>query len=59
MKLTRTEGRLFLRDPIALLFGLVFPALLLLALGLFFPGFDEPTADLDGARSAIGAVGSA
>jgi len=50
MKLTRTEGRLFLRDPIALFFGLVFPGLLLLALGLFFPGFDEPSADLDGRR---------
>ena len=26
MKLTRLEGKLFLRDPIALFFGLVFPA---------------------------------
>lgn len=50
MKLTRTEGRLFVRDPIALFFGLVFPAVLLLALGYFFPGFDEPSADLDGSR---------
>lgn len=50
MKLTRTEGKLFARDPIALFFGLVFPAILLLALGYFFPGFDEPSADLDGAR---------
>ncbi len=50
MKITRTEGKLFARDPIALFFGLVFPAILLLALGYFFPGFDEPAADLDGAR---------
>ena len=50
MKLTRTEGRLFTRDPIALFFGLVFPGLLLLALGYLFPGFDEASADLDGAR---------
>lgn len=50
MKLARTESRLFVRDPIALFFGLVFPAILLLALGYFFPGFDEPAADLDGAR---------
>ncbi len=50
MKLARTESRLFVRDPIALFFGLVFPAVLLLALGYFFPGFDEPSADLDGAR---------
>jgi ABC-2 type transport system permease protein len=49
-QLTKVEGRLFVRDPIALFFGLVFPGLLLLALGLFYPGFDEPAADLDGAR---------
>lgn len=46
-ELTKAEGRLFLRDPIGMFFGLVFPGLLLLALGLFFPGFDEPTVDLD------------
>lgn len=50
MKLTKTESKLFVRDPIALFFGLVFPGLLLLALGLLYPGFDEPSADLDGAR---------
>lgn len=49
-KLTQVESRLFVRDPIALFFGLLFPGLLLLLLGLFFPGFDEPSADLDGAR---------
>ena len=50
LKLTRTESRLFVRDPIALFFGLVFPALLLIALGYLFPGFDEPSPDLEGAR---------
>jgi ABC-2 type transport system permease protein len=50
MNLARVERRLFARDPIALFFGLVFPGLLLLLLGLFFPGFDEPSPDLDGAR---------
>lgn len=50
MKLTRTESKLFVRDPISLFFGLIFPGLLLLALGYLFPGFDEPSADLDGAR---------
>ena len=39
MKLTRVEAKLFARDPIALFFGLVFPGLMLLVLGLFFPGF--------------------
>jgi ABC-2 type transport system permease protein len=46
-QLTKTEGRLFLRDPIFLFFGLAFPSVLLLALGYFFPGFDEPSADLN------------
>jgi ABC-2 type transport system permease protein len=50
MKLTRTESRLFARDPIALFFGLIFPVLLLVALGFLFPGFDEPAAELDGGR---------
>ncbi len=48
MKLTQVEARLFARDPVALFFGLVFPGLLLLVLGLFFPGFAEPSPDLDG-----------
>ncbi len=51
MNIARTEARLFARDPIALFFGLVFPGLLLLLLGLFFPGFDEPSADLDGSTA--------
>jgi ABC-2 type transport system permease protein len=50
MKLTRTEARLFLRDPIALFFGLIFPGLMLWALGLFFPGFTDPVAELGGDR---------
>ncbi len=49
MKLAQVETRLFVRDPIALFFGLVLPGLLLLLLGLFFPGFDEPSPDLGGA----------
>ena len=50
MKITLVEGRLFARDPIALFFGLVFPAALLLALGSFMPGFDEAYDDFDGLR---------
>lgn len=49
MELTKVESRLFVRDPIALFFGLVFPALLLVLLGAFFPGFTDPRPDLDGA----------
>lgn len=50
MNIARTEAKLFARDPIALFFGFIFPGLLLLLLGLFFPGFDEPSADLGGDR---------
>ena len=49
MKLAKVETKLFLRDPIALFFGLVLPGLVLLLLGLFFPGFDGPSPDLVGA----------
>lgn len=47
MQLARTEAKLFVRDPIGLFFGLIFPALLVIALGYFFPGFDEPASELD------------
>ncbi len=30
--------------------GLIFPAVLLIALGVFFPGFDTPSSDLGGSR---------
>jgi ABC-2 type transport system permease protein len=48
--LTRLETRLFLREPMSLIFGLLFPLVLLLAMGYLFPGFDEPLAELDGER---------
>ncbi|MDJ0960939.1 MAG: ABC transporter permease [Acidimicrobiia bacterium] len=50
MQLVRTEGKVFVRDPVGLFFGLVFPALLVIALGFFFPGFDEPASELNGLR---------
>lgn len=50
VKLTRMEARLFMREPIGLFFGLFFPALLLVGLGYLFPGFDEPSPELDGGR---------
>lgn len=49
MQITKVESRLFARDPIALFFGMVFPGLLLLLLGAFFPGFTDPSSDLGGA----------
>lgn len=49
MQLTRTEGRLFIRDPAMLFFGLAFPGLLLVTLGSLYPGFTDPAPELDGA----------
>lgn len=49
MQLTKTESRLFLRDPAMLFFGLVFPGLLLALLGWLYPGFTEPAPELGGA----------
>jgi ABC-2 type transport system permease protein len=48
-KLTVTEARLFLRDPTAWFFALVFPPLLLAILGAV-PAFREPDAELGGLR---------
>ncbi len=46
--LTRTQAKVFLREPMAVFFGLVFPALLLIVIGTVFPGATEPNADLGG-----------
>lgn len=48
-KLVAMEAKLFLRDPTALFFGLLFPPLLLAVLGSI-PGFREPSKDLGGLR---------
>lgn len=40
--LTRSEGRLYLREPAAVFFGLFFPVVLLLGLGLLMPWADQP-----------------
>jgi len=44
------ESKLFWRDRGSSFFGLFFPAVLLLALGFFFPGFGDPNEDLGGMR---------
>jgi ABC-2 type transport system permease protein len=49
-KMTNVEAKLFAREPLAMFWGLAFPAILLLVLGLFFPGGDTPSPDLDGYR---------
>lgn len=50
--LTRTQSKVFVREPMAVFFGLVFPALLLVVIGTVFPGATDPTPDLGG-RSLV------
>lgn len=44
--LTRTQTKVFLREPVVVVFGLVFPAVLLLVIGNVFPGATEVNAQL-------------
>lgn len=46
----KTETRIFAREPLAVFWGLVFPSVLLVVLGMVFPGAQEPSPDLGGAR---------
>lgn len=50
--LTRTQSRVFLREPTAVFFGLIFPALLLIVIGSVYPGATEPNPGLGG-RSLV------
>ena len=50
--LARTQSKIFLREPLAVFFGLVFPAVLLVVIGTAFPGATEPAAAFDG-RSLV------
>ena len=49
-KLIAVETKLFLREPAAVLWAVVFPSLLLGVLGAFFPGFRDPLEDANGVR---------
>jgi ABC-2 type transport system permease protein len=44
-KLLATELKVWLRDPTAVFFALIFPTMLLLGLGLAIPAFQEPMTD--------------
>jgi ABC-2 type transport system permease protein len=48
-KLTQTELRLFLREPLTVFFTLLFPSILVVILGSI-PAFREPADSLDGGR---------
>ena len=49
-KLVTTETKLFLREPPAVFWALLFPTMLLTALGGLFPGFHEADPELGGLR---------
>jgi ABC-2 type transport system permease protein len=49
-KLTGTESKLFLREPVGSFFAIVFPAVLIAVLGSVLPGFTEPAAEMGGRR---------
>jgi len=48
--MVRTQTKVLFREPMSVFFGLVFPALLLLIIGLVFPGSTEPSPDFSGRR---------
>lgn len=48
--MTVVETRLLVREPVACFFAVFFPALLLVVLGSFMPGFTEPDPEYAGAR---------
>jgi ABC-2 type transport system permease protein len=50
--LTKTQSKVLLREPVAVFFGLIFPALVLVVIGAVFPGATEPNPDLGG-RSLV------
>jgi ABC-2 type transport system permease protein len=49
-KLSLTESKLFLREPVGAFFSIAFPAVLVLVLGSAIPGFTEPSDDIGGRR---------
>lgn len=55
-RLTAVEARLYAREPSAVFFGLVFPALLLTVLGLVMPWADEPFDAADPVLSRVTAI---
>ncbi len=50
--LTRTQSKAFLREPLSVFFGLVFPSVLLMVIGLVYPGATDPEPAFNG-RSLV------
>lgn len=55
-RLTLVEARLYVREPSTVFFGLVFPALLLVVLGLVMPWADQPFDERDPVLSQVTAI---
>jgi len=49
-KMIRVETKLFLREPVGAFFGIAFPAVLILVLGLAMPGMRDPVEEMGGRR---------
>ncbi|GAB2943447.1 ABC transporter permease [Micromonospora polyrhachis] len=49
-KMINVETKLYLREPLAAFFGIAFPALLILVLGLAMPGMMDPLEGMGGKR---------
>lgn len=47
-RMTTVEAKLFLREPMGAFFVGAFPAVLLVVLGAFFPGFTDPVEEFNG-----------
>lgn len=50
--LAKTQAKIYLREPLAVFFGLVFPSVLIVVIGLAFPGATD-AADVFGGRSLV------
>ncbi len=50
--LAKTQSKVFLREPLAVFFGLVFPSVILIVIGTAFPGATDPVDAFDG-RSLV------
>ena len=50
--LTRTQFKVFLREPLAVFFGLAFPTVLLVVIGVAYPGATDPEPTFGG-RSLV------
>jgi len=53
LALTKTQLRVFLREPLAVFFGLVFPTALLIVIGLAYPGASNPEPEVYASTTVV------